>query len=551
MGALLRADWPLFADVGTMSTVADTSHLPALAGLGDSLAAAAGAVGWAGSLTRTEREVVLLARRGGEKLLLVFTAAGQPPAGYRGTPVRIELPGLSGVLLVCPLTHENAIAVRARVPGLAPAALGLAPAIGAGDRLGLATPGHLAGIAGSRLRPVLAQQSPREMGRTGRSPEQVLDDATWGVLQAGFRGGYGADADHVRTVEEIDACLRAGFTMYTLDPSGVVDGGADALTGGELEARFAGLPWEELGTTPQDCLRTYAGRSVALRDGGELRLSGGDVRVAAVKFGRAVARVAGLYRHLVARRGAADFDLEISVDETETPTTPAQHGYLAAELKRLGVRWTGLAPRFPGRLEKGVDYIGELAEFRAALARHVALARHFGPYKLSLHSGSDKFRLYPIVAEEGGGLVHVKTSGTSWLAALRVVAQVDPPLLREVLALARARYAEDRASYAVSAELARAADPQRVRDEELPTALDEFHTRQVLHVTYGSVLTARSSDGALPLRERLLARLRAHEELYTRLLAEHFRRHVAAFGAAGPAEPRPAGGRPGGATRGA
>ena len=92
--------------------------------------------------------------------------------------------------------------------------------------------------------------------------------------------------------------------------------------------------------------------------------------------------------------GHPPFELEVSVDETETPTTHAEHVYIASELKRLGVDWVSLAPRFIGRFEKGVDYIGDLGAGRPGRAR-----RHrppLGPYKLSLHSGSDKFSVYPI-----------------------------------------------------------------------------------------------------------------------------------------------------------
>ena len=93
------------------------------------------------------------------------------------------------------------------------------------------------------------------------------------------------------------------------------------------------------------------------------------------------------------------------------------------------VSWTGLAPRFPGRFEKGVDYIGDVDAFEADVAIHAAIARQFGPYKLSIHSGSDKFSIYGIAASQTEGLLHVKTAGTSYLEALRVVALRSPAIL--------------------------------------------------------------------------------------------------------------------------
>ncbi len=178
---------------------------------------------------------------------------------------------------------------------------------------------------------------------------------------------------------------------------------------------------------------------------------------AAVKYGRAVAHVARLSRHLRQAAGPRLVELEVSVDETETPTSPAEHFWVANELNRLEVEWVSLAPRFVGRFEKGVDYIGDLGALEKDVAAHAALARHFGPYKLSLHSGSDKFSVYPIAARLAQGLVHLKTAGTSYLEALRTVAAVDPALFRAIYAFARERYDTDKASYHVSAELAEGA----------------------------------------------------------------------------------------------
>ncbi|NIU63211.1 MAG: hypothetical protein GWN66_21365, partial [Pseudomonas stutzeri] len=122
-------------------------------------------------------------------------------------------------------------------------------------------------------------------------------------------------------------------------------------------------------------------------------------------------------------------------------------------------------------------------------------------------------------------LVHLKTAGTSYLEALRTVAQVDAALFREILAFARERYDTDRATYHVSAQLANVPDSDTLRDAELPQLLEQFDARQVLHVTFGSVLD-RFGD-------RLLAALRKHEEVYSTLLASHFERHLSPFVAPG------------------
>src|SRR5690606_21841754 len=138
---------------------------------------------------------------------------------------------------------------------------------------------------------------------------------------------------------------------------------------------------------------------------------------AAAKYGRAVAHAVRMFRHLDAVNGERPWEMELSVDETETPTSHLEHLYIVTELRRLGVRWVSLAPRYVGRFEKGVDYIGDLDALHADLAGHAAIARAFGPYKLSLHSGSDKFSVYPLAVDATNGMVHLKTAGTSMLTA--------------------------------------------------------------------------------------------------------------------------------------
>jgi hypothetical protein len=117
--------------------------------------------------------------------------------------------------------------------------------------------------------------------------------------------------------------------------------------------------------------------------------------------------------------------------------------------------------------------------------------------------------------------VHVKTAGTSFLEALRAIAGTDPGLFREILALARARYDTDRATYHVSAELAKVPAPENLGDGALPDLLEQFDARQVLHVTFGSVLDS--------FGERLLSSLRGSEEKYYDVLQRHFVRHLTPF----------------------
>jgi hypothetical protein len=237
-------------------------------------------------------------------------------------------------LLVGATNSRNLSALRRLLPWLTPRTLGLHPSFGFGDRLGSATPGHVRALraAGVPLAPVFAQQSIREMERTGRGPGEVLSDAAWGVFAAGWQGGFGADADHLKTTADVDACLAAGYTFFTFDPGTYVDADADSRPPSTVRAALETLPWKELDDSSRQMRDRYLRMVLDLGDR-SLRFDDDSIARAAVKYGRAVAHVAMLYRHLKAR--AVHVEVEVSVDETETATTPAQHAYVACELRRL------------------------------------------------------------------------------------------------------------------------------------------------------------------------------------------------------------------------
>jgi len=499
-----------------------------LAGL---LAAAADLEVYPSSITGCDKVIYFLARSRYDKHLgLAYDATHPPPAAedFEGTTEVRQLEDIEVAIKLCPYSHDNAEAIRRYLPFTAPRCLGVVPSFGLGDRLGLATPGHIRAVRGSGLHPLFAQQSIREMTRTGRTPEDVLDDATWGVLQEGYRDGFGADADHLKSIEDINACA-AGFTLFTIDPGEHVDDAAEGASADQLAKKLRDLPWDALESSPTDCRAAYLSKKFSVSDDLTLELGEEGLMRAAAKYGAAIAHTARLYRHLAERKGAEPFELEMSVDETATPTSPFEHYFVAGELKRLGVKWVGLAPRFVGEFEKGVDFKGDLSAFEESFAQHVAIARALGPYKLSIHSGSDKFSIYPIAARLAGDLVHVKTAGTSYLEALRVAATVAPELFREILDFACEHYEQDRASYHVSADLARVPRAAHHKDSELAQLLEQPDARQVLHVTYGSVLTAKKPDGGYRFRERLLQTLRDNEEVHLRMLARHLGRHIEPF----------------------
>ena len=480
------------------------------------------------SLTVTEDGVWAMLRTPGGRLLAIVPAAGRKAVLEAVDGERREAGGWP--LVIAPLTGANAAALRRHLRWLEPRPLPLGTSAGFGDRLGLATPGHARALraAGGSIAPVFAQQSIREMTRTGRSPQAVVDDATWGSFEAGWTDGQGADADHLKTAADITACAAAGFTMFTIDPGEHVDPLADAGRPAELRAAWDALPWDRLEDSAASMRARLVGRAFDI-EGQRVSFDEGALVKAAVKYGRAIAHVTAMYRHLCDVMGGRPFDLEVSVDETDTPTAHVEHIFVASELRRLGVRWASLAPRFVGRFEKGVDYIGDLAAFEADFRVHAAIARALGPYKISLHSGSDKFSIYDIAAQHTRGLIHLKTAGTSYLEALRAVARSAPRLFRAIYVFARERYDQDRASYHVSATVAGAPEPARVSDAELPDLLEDFHAREILHVTFGSVLTASHADGSRVFADDLRSMLQAHPEVYADCLERHFVRHLRPF----------------------
>ena len=469
-----------------------------------------------------------MARTPGGARLVAVPAAGRAGAFAEFEGEWSESNGVQ--VLVAPLTARNAAALRRHLPWLVPRSLPAGTSAGFGDRLGLATPGHVQALraAGGSIAPVFAQQSIREMTRTGRSPQAVVDDATWGSFEAGWTEGQGADADHLKTAADITACAAAGFTMFTIDPGEHVDPRAESAGPADLRAAWDALPWEQLEDSAPSMRARLAGRAFDV-EGHRVSLDEGGLMKAAVKYGRAIAHVRTMFRHVCDVKAGQPFDLEVSVDETDAPTTPAEHAFVASELRRLGVRWASLAPRFVGRFEKGVDYIGDRAAFDADIRVHAAVARAFGPYKLSLHSGSDKFAIYDIVAAHTRGMVHLKTAGTSYLEALRAVASISPALFRAIYEFARERYDQDRASYHVSATLDGAPAPTRLADADLPALLEDFHARQILHVTFGSVLTASRGDGSRVFADDLRSTLQAQPEAYRACLERHFVRHLRPF----------------------
>ena len=222
--------------------------------------------------------------------------------------------------------------------------------------------------------------------------------------------------------------------------------------------------------------------------------------------------------NIIKKKISTDFDFEVSVDETDTPTTLLAHIFIIEELRRSGVNFTSLALRFIGEFEKGIDYIGDIEIFKKDFLAHAAICRHFGGYKLSIHSGSDKFSIYPTIAEATEGVFHIKTAGTNWLEAVRLISNKSPVLYRRMHQTALSNFGKDRKSYHVTTDLSKIPALDKLSDEELPELLNENNCRQLMHITYGSILK--------DMKEEIYNTLNIYENEHYEMLISHLGKHL-------------------------
>ena len=428
-------------------------------------------------------------------------------------------PGFSGEQLAdgktkAPLNHENAVMLRTVFPFTAPVrVLRKDRSVGLGDRLGIAAPGHIKLFQQYDAYPVFAQQSIRELNLTGRTYEDVLDAASFAVFREDFQKGWGADGDHLKTVQDVEYALSLGFTMITLDCS-------DHIKNNVTESNAPPLP--------EKYRAKYLGKEFDIGEGIGLRFTEPELQTIAAIYGEAIDFAAGMYNRFL-KDGKYEADFEISIDETATPTTPLQHYFVARELIDAGVSFATMAPRFCGEFQKGIDYIGDLAQFEKEIKIHAVIARHF-KYKLSIHSGSDKFSVFPSIGRESRGIFHVKTAGTNWLEAMRVIAQVDPALYRAVHNYALVAFDEACKYYHVTTDLSKIPAVDSIADGELPKLFENNDSRQLIHITYGLILGKKNSDGSFAFRDKLYQIWREHEDVYAQALERHIGKHLDLLG---------------------
>lgn len=294
---------------------------------------------------------------------------------------------------------------------------------GMGDRFGRQGKAQLQAIinaheAGINVTPVW-NKSNREHTLIGTEPASVLAEAQEAVGALRWNGNFHIDADHIN-FSTVDRFI-APSDFFTID---VADYTGKSAPADDIEA-FVKNHRRYLGSLDIPGLRVPLVVDEAL------------LRATAAKFLGAMQEAGRIYRHIAGRKGEDAFITEVSVDETDSPQTPVELLLILAMIASEGIPAQTIAPKFTGRFNKGVDYVGDITQFEKEFDEDLSVvvfaAREFGlpdTLKLSVHSGSDKFSIYPIInrliKQHGAGL-HVKTAGTTWLEEVIGLAEADGP----------------------------------------------------------------------------------------------------------------------------
>jgi hypothetical protein len=369
-------------------------------------------------------------------------------------------------------------------------------------------------------------KSNREHTLIGSEPASTRAAAAAAVKALGWNRAWHVDADHIN-LKTVDRFLPHS-DFFTID---VADAIGQPAKPADVQA-FVGRHPELIGEL------IIAGLD------GPLKASGADIERIAAQYLLAVQEAGGIYRHITQLKGAGNFITEVSMDETNLPQTPQELLVILAALSDEGVPIQTIAPKFTGRFNKGVDYVGNLAQFEREFNNDMAVIafaiRRYGlpaTLKLSVHSGSDKFSIYPIIHRAlkrfDAGL-HVKTAGTNWLEEIIGLADAGGgglALAKEIYAGAFERADELCAPYATVVDIDKTKLPapdavNRWSSQQFVTALRhdprcrDFnpHFRQLLHV--GFKIAARLGD-------RYLAALKLHETVIAKnVTANLFDRHI-------------------------
>lgn len=400
--------------------------------------------------------------------------------------------------------QEGCKILRKNFSYLNPVCAGKKNSFGFGDRTGFATPGHIRAAKKCNLFPIFAQQSARELERTGRTFQKVLDDAVFWCLVGGWSEGFGADCDHAKSFDVLEKAISAGYTFFTIDPSDKIKEYSADMIKDSSEIKFY--------------FKEYSGKTFSA-DGFSFVFTEDMVFELAVTYGKAIDFIEDCYKFINEKK--KNFDFEVSVDETKIPTTPYAHAFIVMELIRRKINFQSLALRFPGHFEKGIDYKGNIEQFEMELKVHNSIRRRLGPYKISLHSGSDKFSIYRQFKEILGDMFHIKTSGTSWIQAMKTIAVVDRDFFIECIKIAVKDFEKNSASYEISTDISKISI-EKIKQDCVDDIFSDNNIRQLIHISYGSILGENNPE----LKNKFYSLIEKNLPLYTQFVEEHLQKHI-------------------------
>lgn len=380
--------------------------------------------------------LALAATQAGKRLAIV--SSGETSLGRLLKETEMKKIGAAQVVLA-QLNANNAAAVRRFVKWTAPGACGTrGTSVGFCDWLGCGADAELARLFAKRqLKPVLADYAPQDSARCGRNFLAAVDGATWGVLEAGYREGYGANAAGLASEEEIVKALLYGYSMIGFDASAKVHLEIEKLGDEEIEERFR--QFNEAFRTAVDAsyldVEFQAGRH-------KLSYTRGQLHRLVLEFGEAIMHVQFIYNSYL-KNTPWDIDFELTLAKGARPLTPHEHYFVANELERNGIKLAAFeldalaCGKEPGELEM-----------------HAGVAAAFA-YRLSLRNADLAIKDPAAVMKCTRGRVHFKLDNVLWLSALELARREDAPLCARLAAgSAEGEAAPSRPPETLGAELA-------------------------------------------------------------------------------------------------
>jgi hypothetical protein len=367
-------------------------------------------------------------------------------------------------------------------------------------------------------------KSHREHTIIGTNPADTRKEADDAVTAYGWEGSYFVDADHIG-LNNVDGFIESS-DFFTLDVADYIGKPADETSVNSFVQKY----------------KKYIG-SLAIDGIDEtFNISEEQIKTIADKFLLAVKQAGKIYRHIEAAKGKVNFITEVSMDETDQPQTPVEMFFILAAIADEGIPAQTIAPKFTGRFNKGVDYVGNVRGFAKEFEEDVAViafaVKEFGlpeNLKLSIHSASDKFSIYGPIAtalKKFDAGLHIKTAGTTWLEELIGLAMAAPDglsIAKEVYAKALSRMDELCGPYQTVIDIDRAKLPtaqevDKWDGERFASVLRHeqscehynLNFRQLLHVAYkvAAEMGTRFSD-ALDKYEDIIAQ-NVTENIYER-----------------------------------